>query len=216
MKHFTCFFFFVFTCVYAGAQSYVERDIKTFGAKGDGKTNDHEAFEKAAAFFNERGGRGKLIISKGTYIVGKQTYTAGKNGLPAFKGFDVLHFEKVKDLAIEGKAGAMLKYAGGFRYGAFNPQTKKAHNSLRDFYDYTYAAFLGHCIYIAESENISVKNIELNGNSQTFILGGKYGDVGRQLQHYGLFIADGKSIKIENVNAHHFEALDVAAVPPED
>ena len=46
-------------------------DIKDFGAKGDGQTNDHDAFVAAAAAINKQGG-GKLIISPGTYIVGKQ------------------------------------------------------------------------------------------------------------------------------------------------
>ena len=54
------------------AQNNITKTIQSFGAKGDGKTNDTEAFTKAAAFFNDRGGNGTLLISKGIYIVGKQ------------------------------------------------------------------------------------------------------------------------------------------------
>lgn len=207
MIKFLYLYVFVCSCFVAGAQAYVVRDIKSFGARGDGKTNDHAAFEKAAAFFNARGGRGKLVISAGEYIVGKQVYTAGLNGAAAFKGFDVLHFEHVKNLAIEGSGGAKLKYAAGFRFGTFNPKTKKPHNSVKDFYDYTYVAFLGHCIYFSSSEDVTVKNLELDGNSQTFVLGGNFGDVGRQIQHYGIFIANSREVKVENIYAHHF-ALD--------
>ena len=54
------------------SQTYVTKSILEFGAKGDGKTNDHEAFVKAASFFTQRKGHGKLIIPRGIYIVGKQ------------------------------------------------------------------------------------------------------------------------------------------------
>ncbi|RYZ61233.1 MAG: hypothetical protein EOO14_05525 [Chitinophagaceae bacterium] len=59
---------FIFTSTIGYSQAFITRDIKSFGAKGNGRTNDHEAFRKAAAFFNARGGNGKLVISKGTYI----------------------------------------------------------------------------------------------------------------------------------------------------
>src|SRR6476661_3879507 len=77
---------FLFT--HAQAQRFITKDIKFFGARGDGKTNDHEAFLKAADYFNKRGGHGKLFISKGIYIVGRQTFTAGKNGKSAYEGSD--------------------------------------------------------------------------------------------------------------------------------
>ena len=84
-------------------QNFIIKNIHSFGAKGDGKTNDHDAFVKAANYFNNRGGNGKLIIPKGTYIVGKQEYYAGKNGKPAYLGVDLLHFKNVNNLSVEGK-----------------------------------------------------------------------------------------------------------------
>ena len=63
-------------------------NLKTdFGAKGDGKTNDQQAFEKAAKFISNRKiienkitfrGNVKLFIPAGVYIVGNQKNLIGK------------------------------------------------------------------------------------------------------------------------------------------
>src|SRR5258705_12123316 len=84
----------------AQSQTRVVKDIKSFGAKGDGKNNDQAAFQKAADYFNKRGGNGKLIISKGTYIVGKQSFTGGKQNQLAYTGEDVMHFKNINNLNI--------------------------------------------------------------------------------------------------------------------
>ncbi|HYH15773.1 MAG TPA: glycosyl hydrolase family 28-related protein, partial [Flavisolibacter sp.] len=121
------FLLFLLSQFVAVGQSYVTKDIKSFGAKGDGKTNDQAAFEKAAAYFNQRGGNGKLVIPRGTYIIGQQDFTQGKDGKPAYFGHDVLRLVSIKNLTIEGKDGAKLKYSDSLRFGAFNPETGKVH-----------------------------------------------------------------------------------------
>ena len=87
----------------AQSQTYIVKDIKSFGAKGDGKTNDQAAFKMASEFFNNRGGNGKLIIPKGIYIVGNQVFTGGQLNKPAYQGEDVLHFTNIKNFSIEGE-----------------------------------------------------------------------------------------------------------------
>src|ERR1051325_10158408 len=84
--------------------------IKKFGAKGDGKTNDQFAFEKAAEYFNKRKGNGKLIIPGGTYLVGRQIRQGNELYL---KGIDVLHLSDVKNLVIEGDKETKIKYVNG-------------------------------------------------------------------------------------------------------
>jgi hypothetical protein len=190
------------------AQSYVTKDIKSFGAKGDGKTDDHAAFERAANYFNKRGGRGKLVISPGTFLVGKQHYTKGEGGKPAYLGADLLRLSGVKDMVIEGSRGSRIRYKDGLRFGAFNPKTGKAHEHGNNYFvKGDWAAIIGHCIFLDNARNVSIRNLELDGNNGKVILGGVYGDVGRQLPHYGIFIRNSKSITVEGVKAHHF-ALD--------
>ncbi|WP_162944457.1 right-handed parallel beta-helix repeat-containing protein [Flavisolibacter nicotianae] len=202
-------FFFAFFLLASGvhAQNFSIRTITSFGAKGDGKTNDQAAFELAAQFFNNRKGQGKLVIPKGVYIVGKQEFTRGKNGKPAFEGHDVLHLTNVKNFAIEGAKGATLKYTPGLKFGSFEPETGLPYVAKGYFVNWAYAAMIGHCIFIDQSENVTVSGLELDGNSKTFVLGGSYGDVGRQLPHYGVFIQNSRSVNIKTVWAHHF-ALD--------
>ena len=204
MKSIVSFIFLLFFFT-AQSQPGVVRDIKSFGAKGDGKTNDHEAFQKAAIFFNKRGGDGKLIISKGTYIVGKQTFTGGQKNMPAYNGENELSFDSIKNFSIEGADGAKLKYIDSLRIGTFSPETGEVYDHGNNaFVKRNYAAIPGLCIYIKNGKNIKINNIEIDGNNQAMILGGIYGDKGRQLQHYGIFIQNSRNVIVDRVNVHHF------------
>ena len=190
------------------AQKYVVRDIKSFGAKGDGKTNDQSAFEKAAAYFNSRGGNGKITISKGVYIVGRQTFTGGKSTKPAYEGESVLHFINVKGLKIAGTSNSILKYKDSLRFGAFDPATGKVHqHGSNPFTNFSYAAFVAHCIYLENCSRVSISNLTMDGNNKGLILGGMWGDVGRQLPHNGVYIQNSNNIVVDKINVHHF-ALD--------
>jgi hypothetical protein len=189
----------------AESQDYIVKDIKSFGAKGDGKANDQDAFQKASDYFNKRGGNGKLIISKGTYIVGKQTFTGGQKNKPTYSGEDVMQFTNIKNFSISGEKGSFLKYMSGLRFGAFTPASGKIYEHGNNYFlNFLYAATIGSCILIQNSSNISISGVTMDGNSNQIILGGVYGDVGRQLPHYGIFISNSKNIQIDNAYIHHF------------
>ena len=194
----------VLSCFSAYGQANVAKDIKSFGAKGDGRTNDQAAFEKAAQFFNARGGNGKLIISKGTYLVGKQDVTKGANGAFYTQGRDVLHFVGVKNFTVSGTKGTSIIYTPGLKYGSFDPQTGASYQAKGYFINKLYGATIGTCVYFESSENIQITDLELNGNNQKFVLGGSYGDVGRQLAHFGIYIHASRSVTVNNLWVHHF------------
>ncbi|MEP6951768.1 MAG: right-handed parallel beta-helix repeat-containing protein [Ginsengibacter sp.] len=204
MKFFISVIFFPLFFV-AHSRTYIVKDIHSFGAKGDGKTDDQAAFKMASEFFNNRGGNGKLIISKGIYMIGKQVFTGGQLNKPVYLGEDVLHFTNIKNLSIEGATGSILKYKNGFRLGAFSPETGKEYehgNTI--FLNAAYAAIIGDCILIENSFNIQVSGVTMDGNSDNLILGGSYGDVGRQMPHYGIFISNSKNVQIDKAYIHHF------------
>jgi len=201
-------------CVFSYSQVTLVRDIKSFGAKGDGRTNDHAAFERAAAFFNSRKGNGTLIIPRGIYIVGKQIITNGKEGRLNWEGQDVLHFSNVRNLTIKGMPGTVVRYTGGMKFGSFDPGSGKPRQGNSYFVDARYGASIGLCISIDQSQNVTIAGLELDGNQGAIVMGGIYGDVGRQLPHYGIFIQNSNNITVQEVNAHHFglDGISVANV----
>ncbi|MBB1285631.1 right-handed parallel beta-helix repeat-containing protein [Flavisolibacter sp. BT320] len=191
---------------YSGfSQAFVTRDIKSFGAKGDGKTNDHEAFQKAAAFFNARSGNGKLQIPKGIYIIGKQEYNTKDSSKPVYEGSNTLGFNKVSNFTVEGVEGTVLRYRKGLKFGAFSPGSGKPFLHGKNYFvNRGNLAWIGNALYFTNCNKITITNLELDGNSDGIVLGGVFGDVGYQVQHNGIYIINSKKITIQNIKAHHF------------
>jgi len=96
MKVFFVLFFLILNSFSSAAQKNITKSIKDFGAKGDGHSDDQDAFVKASIFFNERKGNGKLVIPKGIYIVGRQTFSGNgqKNISIAYLGDNVLDLKE--------------------------------------------------------------------------------------------------------------------------
>lgn len=202
------------------AQSFVVRDIKSFGARGDGRTNDHAAFQKAAEFFNKRKGNGKLIISKGNYLVGRQTFVKNPTGARSvYEGQHLLDFWNLTNFTLQGTTQSVITYIRGLRYGAFDPQTGKPYEHGNNYFvNGLYAAYVGNAVQFNESSNITITQLELNGSNQSLIYGGVYGDKGRQLQHIGICLIKTRLVNITNVKAHHFgmDGIIIANVPHPD
>jgi hypothetical protein len=191
----------LFIALFANGQIYISKSIKDFGARGDGKTNDHSAFVKAAQFFNSRKGNGKLIISAGIYLVGKQI--KGANGA-AWLGEDVLHFKSCRNLSIEGN-NAVVKMIYGMKVGSFDPNTGNPHNStLSQFTEYSYLAAPGNLIVLDQCEQVKVISLKVEGNIKRFVKGGKFGDHGYQVPGDGVQILDSREVLIQDVQASYF------------
>lgn len=191
--------------LHATAQSFVSKSIRSFGARGNGKSNDSQAFEKAAAYFNARGGNGKLIIPKGVYIVGKQVFSNGRKGAKAFEGRDLLLFDHVSNLTIEGHKGTVIRYASGLKLGSFNPvDGKPYHHNNPNIPDPAYAGVIGACIMIRNAHDIRIRNLEMDGNNDQIQFGGQYGDIGIQLSHTGILVQNSRRISVDSVQASHF------------
>ena len=210
--------FFVFTACASGklVTGEITKSVKDFGAKGDGRTNDQAAFEKAAAFFTARGGHGKLVIPKGLYIVGKQdSYSVTKD--VAYRGRNVLSFSNCDDFSIEAN-GAKMKFADKLYFGAFDPSTGESFaTSASVFTKHQFKGNIGYGIILKNCKNITIEGIEIDGNQDGMILGGKFGDHGFQLDHDGLFIENSTNITIENVSIHHMgrDGIHIANKTPQ-
>ena len=185
----------------------LRKDLKKdFGAVGDGKINDQAAFERAAAFFNTRAqtpagatGRAVLRIPKGVYLVGRQD-SAGK-------GADLLRLVGCRNLTVAGDDSATteIRYAKGLRYGSFDPVSKKPYEAPTAYFDdHRYSATGGTCVVLQGCDNISIRNLSLNGSSASLLVGGHWGDTGIQLPSDGIFVSDSRHITLGRLALHHF------------
>jgi len=174
-------------------------DVKDYGAKGDGVTNDTAAFRAAALQIVKAGG-GVLRIPKATYIVGEQS--AGNSpGGPFYQPEKIVSVADVDGFVIEGN-GATLKLADGLHYGSFDLEGKPLKPSA-PFTDPNQQASLGSIIEVLRSKNVLVRDLVLDGNSGKLLLGGRWGDKGIQLRANGLSVVDCSDVTIRGVYAHH-------------
>ncbi|MEP7163340.1 MAG: right-handed parallel beta-helix repeat-containing protein [Ferruginibacter sp.] len=195
------------------AQIKITKSIKDFGAKGNGHSDDQDAFAKASAFFNNRKGHGKLVIPKGVYIVGRQKFAGSDIGSKniAYVGDNVLDLKDCHDMIIEGKPGATLKHRDSLRIGTFSPVTGEPFkHSIKEIYLKTeyarYASNAGNMISVSNCGNINITGLKLNGNTANFMFGGNWG-IGRnayELIHYGINILDSHDVDIKNCGIENF------------
>lgn len=178
-----------------------------FGARGDGRTNDTAAFAAMSAHINARGG-GVVALRRATYVVGRQT--AGRGGEWSFEPDPIMLFERLRGaLTIRGN-GARLQCAPGLRFGSFDPvrgrRIDRPMPNVR-FADRA-APYVAMILARGCRGPIEIADIELDGNVAGLLIGGPFGDVGRQVPASGLFLQDNVgSETVRNLHSHH-HALD--------
>lgn len=183
------------------AAEFPRIDLRTdCGAKGDGQTDDTSAFQKAAELLGQAGG-GTLVIPPGVYVVGRQNHAPGQ--YPFYRTEPIFRVKGLKFLRIEGNR-ATIRRAAGLRFGSFDKETGEPfHPQKMPFVDWRYAANVGNILEISHSENIFISDLELDGNVGELIIGGQYGDTGRQLPGSGIFIYNCSRVWVEQVHSHH-------------
>lgn len=172
-----------------------------FGAKGNGRTNDFDAFEKACAVISKDGGNAKLIIPEGTYIIGKQK----KHDKLYLMGLSTLKITNANNVEIVGIGKAILKYEDKLKFGTFDRVSDTALKVKGRFTKIANVAHLDACIKLINCKNIKISNLELDGNSTNLEYGGNYGDKGIQLSHFGLWLSNSTYVELENLFVHHFQ-----------
>ena len=184
----------------AATVTYPAIDLEGLRAKGDGTVNDTAAFQKAAELIQKASG-GTLVIPKATYIVGRQAHVEGKK--PYYQPQRIFAVDRVNFLLIEGN-GATLRFAPGLRYGSFDPKTGEVYNPPKmPFIDHSYIASAVPMFKITGSRHVTIRDLELDGNSPCLILGGAWGDTGRQLGGDGVVLYGNTDVQVSKVNSHH-------------
>jgi hypothetical protein len=169
-----------------------------FGAKGDGRTDDSEAFARLSDAVNAAGG-GIVELRRRTYLVGTQT-----PGMDLTMGARLLLFERCTRPVVVRGNGATLRCAPGQRYGMFLPDgspvpeivPKGIVGMVRPYAAMIEARFC--------SGGLLIQDIELDGNSGKLVVGGKRGDKGWQIGCAGVVLRNNSGPEqIVNVWSHH-------------
>uniref|UniRef100_UPI00333F419E right-handed parallel beta-helix repeat-containing protein n=1 Tax=Pseudopedobacter sp. TaxID=1936787 RepID=UPI00333F419E len=206
-------YLFLGSCVSAQTQM-VSKDLKKdFGAKGDGISNDSQAWAEAVNFFSGKK-NGKLIVPQGVYRIGEQTIDTNITNKIRFANLKYpANLRNVSDLEIvgvidkkSGKPISILRFLDNQYYGYLNPANRM--EALVANLDSE--ANLGAVLNLNHTcRNITIRNLELDGNFEKQIFhpipqGVKKGaDVG----HYGITSYSVANLLLENLYVHHF-ALD--------
>lgn len=183
------------------------------GAIGDGVTNDTAAFQQAAMTLQTAGG-GELIIPPGTYIVGGQDEVPGSpNGF--YQPWSIFKVHNLSCLKISGY-GATMRLASGLHYGAFDGAGKPVAGPTTAK---SAAAHVGRFFEIVGCEDVLIEGLELDGNSSALVLGGEWGDTGRQTQATGIWLNQCHAARVVDVHTHHhgldgITVLYLAGPPP--
>ncbi|HVM22027.1 MAG TPA: right-handed parallel beta-helix repeat-containing protein [Sphingomicrobium sp.] len=192
-----------------GAQPQRVLRPEDFGARGDGTANDTRAFSRLSAEINRRGGGTVALRAGRTYIVGAQSRDGGPY---AWNPAPILDFENLtRPLVIEGN-GAKLRCQAGLKYGAFDPQSGAPVDLPPPRKDKTKVATPYHAMIRVRacSGSVTIHDVELDGNVDQLVIGGKYNRGGWQIPASGIDLANNRGAEtIENVYSHH-HALDGA------
>jgi hypothetical protein len=175
-------------------------DVSAYGAQCDGVTNDTDAFAAASEVINQQGGGILWLPPNTTCIVGKQTFVSGEGYRPA----PILHLHDcAAPITIMGN-GARLRAADGLRFGSFDPHTGEPFTPPElPFTEPEYRADAYNMLSLVRNQSVTVSELELDGNLDGLMLGGEWGDTGRQLDAVGILSIDNQNLTILNVYTHH-------------
>jgi hypothetical protein len=188
------------------AQGEIVLRPEDFGARGDGVTNDTQAFAALSAEATRRGG-GTIALGRGkTYIVGQQARGGSFGWSPA----PIIELrELTRPVRILGNGGR-LKCQPGLRFGTFNLKSgEPVHHQMPNLRIEEVACPYRAMIRIQDcTAAIEIRDVELDGNVAALRLGGQYGDVGWQIPATGILLVGNRAPEtIVNCYSHH-HALD--------
>lgn len=178
-------------------------NVRDYGAAGDGLTNDTTAFQLASAALQAAGG-GTLLIPPGTYIVATQTRATAAGQQWAYVPQSIISITGCTRAVDIAGYGATLRTAPGLRYGAYSRVTGLA---ISPALPYTVlddrASPYNFMVAVTNCVAVSVRGLELDGNCGSLVLGGNWGDTGRQVAGTGLYLFGNQRVSVVDVYAHH-------------
>lgn len=186
-------------------------DASWYGATPDARAETNNAAFRAASAAVSRGG-GVLFVRPGRYFVGEQRLTGTRGHGAAYATAPVIQIDAARGPVTLSGRGVTLKCASGLRYGQFDPVSGRASDTANldpDFraLPYPYMIDVRNCAH-----PVRVEGFELDGSLSDHLLGGNWGDHGRQIQATGIYsFSNTGGVDIVDVWSHH-HALDGVTV----
>jgi hypothetical protein len=187
-----------------------------FGAKGDGRTNDTEAFAAMSDHVNSKGS-GTIVLRPVTYVVGQQQAGTGGKQL-SFEPSKIIHLAKCTGPIVIRGNRAKLQCAPGLRYGRFDPASGKPLPNAQKLDLTNKSSPYRGIISIARcSGPIEISDIELDGNLQRLWVGGKTGRGGWESGGTGLWLVGNSGPeRLTRIHSHHHAQDGILLAPTAD
>ena len=165
--------------------------VTDFGAVGNGKVDDHQAFSKAEAYFNAHPAGAKLIIPAGTYLVGRQ----GGGDVPGVNGYyhgdDVLELTQCRNVVIEGQGKVVVQFRAGLKFGHFKDEYWTP----------------GYGIHLRNCTGVAITNLTIDGNSDKHYFGSTPAEQAANQQmegdNDGIYVDGTRQVTLTKVTARH-------------
>jgi hypothetical protein len=154
---------------------------ETYGAVGDGRTDDTSAFLRLSAALQTKGGGVVELRPGATYLFGRQLPSSSQ----FLVGTPALSVSNVERLVVRMR-GATLKFRSGLKFGSFNPDGNPRDVRRLPHFDWAARADIGHAIDVKNVGYVSVSGGRIDCNSRGAVIGGLWGDAGRQCAHAGI------------------------------
>ena len=153
-----------------------------FGAKGDGRTDDSDAFIALSAYLNAHDG-GIVDLRQGATVSWSVRQKRLAGGYLA--GAPILHAQNVSKFVVRMN-GATLKFNDGLKFGAFNSGTGLARKTRLPHLVHADRADIGYAISAINVGLFQVSGGTIDCNGRKAIIGGLWGDTGRQCIQAGV------------------------------